>query len=574
MDGSGILGPVPTDPRSAGLTYEPFYGLKEKPFSLTSDARFFYQSRSHAPAFDDLLHAIKRRESLTVLTGDIGTGKTTLCRAVLQSLDRKTFSAFVTDPFASREELLKVLLTDFGVASVDDLTSGRLRAASRTELSYLLYEFLSTLVPLQAFAVVFIDEAQNLSLPLLEEIRILSDSDGQLQVVLVGQLELRERLQLPQMRQLDQRVSVHCRLEPLDVAGVAGYISHRLHRAGGSADRVNFTGDAVEEIFERSGGVPRLINKLCDRGLYLGHLRRLGTIDADIVRTSSPDILPPRATPVVAPGPIAEPVVALPLASPPMPSPVLAPVAPAPTAPAPAAPAMPMPAATTPTMSTPAVPTPSIPTRAAVPTVGLEVPVDTMAVPEWEPVMFPAETPPPVMPASPSLPLSAFSPMAPPVTAPLDAGHDAGGQDSVDAWLAGIEDKAADAAKALAAAARQEAEVEEPEPWRARWAPNDSVSAPEPERPTRYRIRIRSGQQAAEQPSESHAGSRQFAAVLTTMIVVVLLAFAGPSIVRGTLRLASSLNGRFLPPPPPPVPPRAATRIAFPRAPQVPDGPY
>ncbi len=191
-DGPGILGPVPQDPRSTGLTYEPFYGLREKPFSLTSDARFFYQSRSHAPAFDDLLHAIKRRESLTVLTGDIGTGKTTLCRAVLQHLERKTFNAFVADPFASREELLKVLLTDFGVASVEDLTSGRLRAASRTELSYLLYEFLATLVPMQAFAVVFIDEAQNLSLPLLEEIRILSDSDGQLQVVLVGQLEFRE----------------------------------------------------------------------------------------------------------------------------------------------------------------------------------------------------------------------------------------------------------------------------------------------------------------------------------------------------------------------------------------------
>ena len=90
----GLLVPVPPDPRTSGLVYEPFYGLREKPFSLTSDARFFYQSRSHAPAFDDLLQAIRRRESLNVLTGDIGTGKTTLCRAVLESLDRKTFSAF------------------------------------------------------------------------------------------------------------------------------------------------------------------------------------------------------------------------------------------------------------------------------------------------------------------------------------------------------------------------------------------------------------------------------------------------------------------------------------------------
>src|SRR6516165_10487241 len=129
-----VLSPVPQDARATGLTYEPFYGLREKPFSLTSDARFFYQSRSHAPAFDDLLNAIKRRESLNILTGDIGTGKTTLCRAVLQNLDRKTFSAFVADPFATREELLKVLLTDFGVASFEDLTTGRFRSASRTEL--------------------------------------------------------------------------------------------------------------------------------------------------------------------------------------------------------------------------------------------------------------------------------------------------------------------------------------------------------------------------------------------------------------------------------------------------------
>ena len=289
VSSAGYLAPVPAEPRPSGLTYEPFYGLKEKPFSLTSDSRFFYQSRSHAPAFDELLHAIRRRESLNALTGDIGTGKTTLCRAVLQSLDRKTFSAFVPDPFTSREELLKVLLTDFGVASIDDVTSGRLRNATRTELSYLLHEFLSTLVPLQAFAAVVIDEAQNLSPQLLEEVRILSDADGQLQVLLVGQLELRERLKQPDMRQLDQRVSVHCQLQPLDAAGVAGYISHRVHVAGGSSDRVRFTADAVEAIYLLSGGVPRLINRLCDRALRHGYSNREATIDAAIVEAANPD---------------------------------------------------------------------------------------------------------------------------------------------------------------------------------------------------------------------------------------------------------------------------------------------
>ncbi len=301
---SGFPSSAAPDPRQTGLTYEPFYGLKEKPFSLTSDSRFFYQSRSHAPAFDDLFNAIRRRESLNVLTGDIGTGKTTLCRAVVQSLDRKTFSAFVPDPFASREELLKVLLTDFGVASVEDVTSGRLRTATRTELSYLLSEFLATLAPLQAFAVVLIDEAQNLSSQLLEEVRILSDAEGQLQVVLVGQLELRERLLQPDMRQVDQRVSVHCELHPLDLPGVAGYVSHRLHVAGGSADRVRFTSDAIEVIHQLSGGVPRLINRFCDRALREGYAKKEGTIDADIVELanhSSPVPMEPRRASVPPP---------------------------------------------------------------------------------------------------------------------------------------------------------------------------------------------------------------------------------------------------------------------------------
>jgi len=287
--GTGTLSAVPSDPRFAGLTYEPFYGLREKPFSLTSDARFFYQSRSHAPAFVDLLNAVKRREGLTVLTGDIGTGKTTLCRAVLANLDHKTFSAFVPDPFASREDLLKMLLTDFGIASGADVTSGRLRDASRTELTYLLRDFLGTLAPLEAFAVVFVDEAQNLSLPLLEELRILSDADGQMQVVLVGQLELGEKLRLPAMRQLDQRVSARCQLQPLDVAGVAGYISHRLHRAGGSADRISFSGDAVELIYEMSAGVPRLINRLCDRALHAAYGRKIASIDRQIVDAANPN---------------------------------------------------------------------------------------------------------------------------------------------------------------------------------------------------------------------------------------------------------------------------------------------
>lgn len=211
-----------------------------------------------------------------MLTGDIGTGKTTLCKGVLQRLDRKTFTTFVPDPFVSREDLLKMLLLDFGVMSIDDLKSGRMTGTSHPDLSYPLYDFLRSLVPLQAFAVLIIDEAQNLTPALLEEIRILSDlesPDKLLQVVLIGQLELRAKLKLPEMRQLDQRVSARCTLEPLNREGVAGYVAHRLSMAGGADDRVHFSPNAIDLVFRVSGGIPRVINLICDRALHRGHLQ-------------------------------------------------------------------------------------------------------------------------------------------------------------------------------------------------------------------------------------------------------------------------------------------------------------
>jgi general secretion pathway protein A len=278
---------------SASLTYEPFYGLGEKPFSLSPDPRFLYRSPAHGLAFDEIQAGIRRREGLIVLTGEIGTGKTTLCRSVLKHLDRRTFSSFVADPFVSREDLLKTLLVDFGVVSIGELTRGRFDGASRSDLSYPLYEFLDSLVPLQAFAVVVIDEAQNLSLPLLEEIRILSELERReklLQVVLVGQPELRSSLRLPEMRQVEQRVSVRCELTALDAAGVAGYVNHRLEVAGRGEGRVEFTAPALEAIYEGSLGVPRLINRICDRALQRAYASQSMQVDAPFVRTAIEDL--------------------------------------------------------------------------------------------------------------------------------------------------------------------------------------------------------------------------------------------------------------------------------------------
>jgi general secretion pathway protein A len=275
-----------TAARSSSLTYEPYYGLKEKAFSLSSDPRFLYKSRSHAPMFDELRAGIRRREGIIVLTGEPGTGKTTLCRSVLASLDRKTFCAFVPDPFLSREDLLKMLLIEFGAMSVDDVKSGRLRDATRPELSYPLYDFLKSLVPLQAYAVLVIDEAQNLSSQLLEEIRILADLEGSeklLQLVLVGQPELRDKLKDPAMRQVDQRVSVRCSLHTLDRDALPGYIAHRLNVAGSGSDRAEFTAEALDLVYKASNGNPRVTNLIIDKSLNRGHLDRTWTITPAIV---------------------------------------------------------------------------------------------------------------------------------------------------------------------------------------------------------------------------------------------------------------------------------------------------
>ena len=279
--------------RSSYLTYEPYYGLREKAFSLSADPRFLYKSHVHAPMFDELRAGIRRREGIIVLTGEPGTGKTTLCRSVLASLDRKTFCAFVPDPFVSREDLLKMLLIEFGIMSVDDVKSGRLREATRPELSYPLYDFLKSLVPLQAYAVLIIDEAQNLSSQLLEEIRILADLEGPeklLQLVLVGQPELGDKLKDPTMRQVDQRVSVRCSLQPLERDALQGYITHRLTVAGAGADPVELMPEALDLLYDASHGNPRVINLIVDKSLNRGHLDRTWIITPAIVTSALGDL--------------------------------------------------------------------------------------------------------------------------------------------------------------------------------------------------------------------------------------------------------------------------------------------
>jgi type II secretory pathway predicted ATPase ExeA/cell division septation protein DedD len=290
--------------------YESFFGLNEAPFSLAPDPRFLFASASHSAALAQVAYALERREPLVVITGEIGTGKTLLCRTVLQQLRRKTFLSVISDPLLERDDILKQLLQDFGVISKDRT---KLTEASRHDLVQTLDAFLRSLAAIQAHAVVIIDEAQHLQPDVLEQIRLLSNIDDErgtlLQIILVGQTDLEPLLFRPELRQLQQRVSRRLRLEPLNRAEVEQYIKHRLALArdgmppnqllganelaqvlaewAGTNAGVEFTPDAIHAVSQLSGGLPRVINLLCDRSLEEAYACRLRIIDGPLIHTAA-----------------------------------------------------------------------------------------------------------------------------------------------------------------------------------------------------------------------------------------------------------------------------------------------
>ncbi len=270
--------------------YEEYFGFTEKPFSLTPDPKYLFKSASHANAFELLQYAVRRREGFVVITGDIGTGKTTLCRALLDQIDRKTFSALVLNPFLAEDDLLRVILQEFGVVSREQIKRGKLLGVSKAELIEALNEFLISLQRLGAQALLIIDEAQNLPLVTLEQIRILSNLETEkeklLQIVLVGQSNLKELLGRADLRQLDQRVSIRYELKPLSREETGAYVQHRLSVAGGGA-AVAFTPQALARVHRYSGGIPRLINLLCDRALLSAYSHHTNRITARLVTRAS-----------------------------------------------------------------------------------------------------------------------------------------------------------------------------------------------------------------------------------------------------------------------------------------------
>jgi general secretion pathway protein A len=315
--------PLGTAPRPAGAlsdqlgSWEKFYGFYRRPFSLTPDLRFAFNSRSHAQAFQQVTQALKRREGLIVVTGDIGTGKTMLCRSLLDTFEAHTFLCVVLDPRLTVDELLRQVLVDFGLLSRSAAAAGGDTAGpSRHQLVSTLQQFLASLVPLDAHAVVMIDEAQQLQPEVLEQIRLLSnfetDEAKLLQIVLVGQPDLDALLQRADMRQLNQRVARRSELHPLSADEVREYIGRRLTVAaepppgvafisteitGPAKPSVEFDASALSAIAELSRGIPRIVNTICDRALEIGHQRQARTLDREVVAAAAEQLklTPPRA---------------------------------------------------------------------------------------------------------------------------------------------------------------------------------------------------------------------------------------------------------------------------------------
>ena len=246
--------------------YLEYYGLKQAPFDLTPNPRFLFNSARHREAINHLLYGIRERKGFVQLTGEVGAGKTTLCRALLEQLGSNFSTALILNPILNPNELIKAIATEFGLP---------VKTLDRLDTVAAISEFLIHQVEAGKETVLIIDEAQNLTEELLEQVRLLSnietDDRKLLQIILLGQPELRDRLNSPRLRQLRQRITVRYHLSPLTRFEVSQYIQHRLQLAGAHGIPF-FTQPALWRVFGYSRGIPRLVNAVCDKALLAGYV--------------------------------------------------------------------------------------------------------------------------------------------------------------------------------------------------------------------------------------------------------------------------------------------------------------
>jgi len=274
--------------------YEAFYNLREPPFGSTPDPRYLYRSQGHREALAYMAYGLFGRKGFLALTGEVGIGKTTVVRAFVHTFHPCLEVAFVLNTKVNFEEMLYLILQDFGI-DIDDASKVKMLSRLNT---FLIDRFAGHQNP-----VLIIDEAQNLAAEVLEELRLLSnletDQQKLIQIVLVGQPELAEMLTRRDLRQLRQRIPGVLQMKNLQPREIEEYIRFRLQIAGMSNGRLAFTPEARGVIYEYSAGIPRLINTLCDRALIRGFMERTTTISREIVEASVQELggrVPGRST--------------------------------------------------------------------------------------------------------------------------------------------------------------------------------------------------------------------------------------------------------------------------------------
>ncbi len=264
--------------------YVDYYGLTELPFNVTPDPKFLYMTESHQTALNYLLYGIRQGKGFILLTGEVGTGKTTLCRKLLDALRPDYHTALILNPMLTGSQLLRAIVQEFGVEQ-----------RGRDRLSYLsvLNSFLLSANEGGRDAVIIIDEAQDMAVETLEMTRLLSnletDSRKLLQIVLVGQPELREKLRSPALRQLTQRIMVRYHLRAMSREETSAYLRHRLSVAGNNGE-LEFDEAAITAVHQYSRGTPRMINCICDKALLAGYVKKVKLIDLEMIRLAIRDL--------------------------------------------------------------------------------------------------------------------------------------------------------------------------------------------------------------------------------------------------------------------------------------------
>jgi general secretion pathway protein A len=264
--------------------YCQFYGLKEKPFNVTSDPAFFFLSKKHNEALSHLIYGVSQRKGIIVITGEIGAGKTTLCRFFLNRLEKNIKTALILNPYFSESQLLEAIAKDFGLS---------IKSKTKLAIAWELNKFLLREAELGNNVLLIIDEAQNLKPRILEQVRMLSNLETEkeklLQIILIGQPELNGILNLDELRQIRQRIMVRYHISPLDREEIKQYVFHRLKIAG-PQNQIEFTNEAIEMITNFSKGIPRLINMICDRALLAGFASGMRTIDCNLIKKCAEEL--------------------------------------------------------------------------------------------------------------------------------------------------------------------------------------------------------------------------------------------------------------------------------------------